>query len=171
MNEVTFSMWGGLRSGRGDAEAFTYYRHVDASGRQWFVADAPDAGDRVYVATDDEAGFGGSIIDFTLTSGEVVKVKGPYLTNPDGLFLMTGVDVRDKCRTQGVVALEEREFTVGGPATYSGVIHYDETPVIGAHDRIMKIAQKASAELGKPVYMAVKGASGGHGRYVRPPAN
>lgn len=167
---VTFSMWGGLpRSGRADATAYTYHRHIDPAGRQWFVADAPDAGDHVYVADRDGGGFCGDVFDFLLTTGESVHAKGPWLSNPEALFTMTGVDVRDKCMMQGVVALEEETTRGFGPAFYKGVLHWDEKPVIGHCDRIDRLAEEWAVKLGKPVYAAWRRPSGGSARYVRPP--
>ena len=164
---VTFSLWGGLRSDHAPAESYRYHRYYDAAGRQWFVADAPDAGDRICVSHVD-ADFDVDLVTLTLTTDETVTVRGFWTSNPDALFDMTGVDVRDKCKTMGVVALGEEDFRVGVPATYTGVIHHDEVPVLGTHDRVLQIAQKAATKLGKPVYAAWKGASGGQGRYVYP---
>ena len=86
------------------AEQNVYWLHVGKNGHRWLVADRPDCGSYVYVeGGPDSDGFGGRTLRFELVTGEVLELKGPWHSNSEALFAATGVDVRDKHLTFGVV--------------------------------------------------------------------
>jgi hypothetical protein len=64
------------------------------SGKRWFIAIQPNEGDNVYCEGGPGSdGFGGREIAFTLDSGEVVKVIGPWHSNSGALLADTGYDL------------------------------------------------------------------------------
>ena len=117
-----------------EAEERTYDKHIDRDGRIWLVARQDNAGDNIYCEGSGE-GFGGRLITFKLANGGSIALKGPWHTNSQALYMATGVDVRDKHTSWGVIAASREGDT------YRGVIHLDREWVVGHHDRIERLAK------------------------------
>ncbi len=149
--------------GSAEAEKHRYHIHVDKSGKRWLVADQPDCASNVYVEGGPNSnGFGGRELSFTLVDGSILKLKGPWHTNADSLFQATGVDVRDKYLTYGVVA-EKREYRKkdgGMRATLISILHQDAKPVIGKFNRIQQIALGIAKKLNQTVQYYSESAGG-----------
>jgi len=83
-------------------------------------------------------GFGGASLNFTLEDGTIYAAKGPWKTL-DRLLADTGIDLRDKFLTRCVVGTE-RDYDHSkdkyyGQAVIRGVVHMEETPVLGKFER------------------------------------
>jgi hypothetical protein len=74
----------------------------------------------------------------------------------------TGYDATEKHQTQGIIS-KERIHGKGGYSAdlYKDVLHYDEKPVIGKHQRIEELAQQYANDLGIIVYYAYVSSGGG----------
>lgn len=95
-------------------------------------------------------GYGGRTLDFP-TKGGVVKIQGPWHSNTDALYERTGVDLRDKHRTTGVVAL--KRGTEGYETTLLDVVYVDpDGGVVGKFNRIQELAQQMSDESDKVLF-------------------
>lgn len=103
-------------------------------------------------------GYGGRTLDFPTRSG-VVKIQGPWHSNTDALYEKTGVDLRDKHRTKGVIALK-RQFD-GNDTILADVVWADpDEGTIGTFDRIDVLAQQMANGNNTPVYYYRKSSSG-----------
>lgn len=104
-------------------------------------------------------GYGGRVMNFPTKDG-VIKIQGPWHSNSDALFEATGIDLRDKHLTWGLIALKresERNSYV-----FKDVLHLDpDGGVLGRFERIDELAQKFANSLDKPVayYMRSHGGS------------
>ncbi len=140
------------------------YRRADGKdGRIWLYAVQENSGDNVYVWADDPKsdGFGGRMLTFSLEDGEELNLRAPWQSNTDALFRETGVDLRDKHRTFGVVSLDRG--STGSPrydTVMLGVIWRDEAPVVGAFDRVKLLAQKMADEMGRRLFYYARSQGG-----------
>ena len=167
MTRIVFGIHGGMDSnggynaGRTGATSLKYRVHHDGE-RRWLVADSEAPADNIYVEDlnpDSSEGFGGATLSFALVGGGVLKLRGPWHSNSEALFEATGIDIRDKHRTQGIVALKREHLQ--GRTEYEGILHIDMEPIIGLYDRIKQLAQRFANEHGEPVFYAFKSAGGG----------
>lgn len=128
-----------------EAESSIYSLHIGKTGYRWLLSTRDNCADEIYVEIPHVPGFGGADIEFTLIDLTSLVIKGPRHSNCDAFFLDTGIDVRDKCRTFGVIAEKfgkKPRFT--DPPLLLNVIHIDTQPQIGAFDRIGVLAQQLS---------------------------
>lgn len=143
--------------GSAEAEGNRYKLYVGRSGTIWLVGISEDQGNAVYVQGGPNSdGFGGRVLTFRLENGcDSISLKGPWHTNPSSLLSDTGIDVRDKFYTFGVVG-EGREY----PAI-TKLLWFDTEPVIGSFDRVKQKAQEIANERGQTVfyYMESRGGS------------
>ena len=151
-----------------EAESRKYFLYKSKKGRKWLVADQPNAGDNVYVeGGPNSEGFAGRTLTFPLVNGEEVSLQGPWHTTSNGLFAATGVDVRDKCLTFGVIS-HERKCNSAYETEMIDVIYQDEKPIIGTFDRVREIAQKIANKLGKAVFCYSESKGGSSCGQVKP---
>ena len=136
-----------MLSGRDIAEAAVYRRIDGKSGQVWLIAKQPNEADGVYVhnpKAKNSDGFGGATLEFKLEDGSIYRAKGPWKTGPDGLFVDTGYDIREKHATVVVIG-RARSYDYSRDKYYGqcviGDVLYEETePVIGKFDRVKDIA-------------------------------
>ena len=113
----------------------------------WLVADQPNSGDDIYVWDNlNTSGFGGRHIDFTLTNDTVITLKGPWHSNSISFFDDTGIDIRDKHLTFGVIS---RKFAND---EMIDVLHQDEDWTIGPFNRIPTLAKEMANNLREKLY-------------------
>lgn len=168
---IKFSIHGPMKCGSSEAESQTYHKYTGKSGKIWLVANQPNAADNVYVeGGKDSDGFAGRTLSFKLVDGCTLKLTGPWHSNADALFTDTGVDVRDKYLTQGIVALDRQyeDNDYHKPYIYSDVIHYDKSPVIGCFNRIETLAQEFANSTDKIVFYAFISSGGGSSGSLKP---
>lgn len=155
MTKVLFNSNQRMICGQSNAMSRKYHLYKGKSGNRWLVADQPNAGDNVYVeGSPNSDGFGGAILTFDLVLGGKLELKGPWHSNSDALFADTGIDVRNKFLTFGIVA-QKRENGPKGMLFnwyYDDIIHRDEEPTIGHYDRIERIANAWTKEHGKTCF-------------------
>ena len=145
----------------GQQEQAEHIFERSADGRWFWAVNTEEPGALIYYDPRDEhsQGFGGAVLTFKLTDGTEVKVKGPWHSNSSALYTSTGIDLRNKHKTWGLVALQ-REYrplpkNVSGNSSYYrfvDVLHLDTEPVVGAFNRIREIAQVAANEMDQPVF-------------------
>lgn len=160
---------GGMICGSYEAEIRTYQKLEDKSGRVWLVANQEDAASNVYVHNPKDhnsQGFAGRTLTFQLEDGSSYSAKGPWHTNADALFAATGLDIRDRHRTQ--VAVGHRYGK--GMLTLADVIYLEEAPVLGTFDRYKAVAQSFADQLDTPVYYLMRSFGGASGGPIKPTA-
>jgi hypothetical protein len=166
---VEFSIYQPMTSASGEAAKHRYILALGKDGKKWVYADAPNAADQVWVDGGPRSeGSGGRTLTFELSDGGTVDLQGPWKTGADGLLKATGIDIRDRYTTRGIVALERDKGNVYAPDTYRQIIHYDEAPVIGTFDRVRDVAQAAANTLGVRVQVGVISQGGGYGGWADP---
>lgn len=112
-------------------------------------------------------GYGGRNMDF-LTKDGVITIQGPWHGNADALFDATGIDIRDRFWTWGVIAMG-RSYS-NNQTIYKDVIYIDpDDGKIGLFDRVELIAKAKADELNKPVYCYRKSSGGSSEGPVLPP--
>jgi hypothetical protein len=152
-----------------EAEIRKYKLYLGKSGLRWLAAIQPNEADDIYVEGGPNSdGFAGRTLNFTLDSGEVVSLKGPWHTSAGSLFNDTGVDLRDKYLTFVVIGLGRASTDVGYRTIIKDVIYIDEKPTIGEYYRGTKIAMKLAKELNKPVMCYSKSTGGSSSCLVYP---
>ena len=137
-------------------------------GVKWFV---PTDGEpsEIYKSGFDKRGFGGRALTFTLLDDTEFSVIGPWNISADELYRHTNIDLRDKHRTMGIVALRSEAFKFGGMGNdYYDVLHLDFGPVVGTIDRIPNLAQDFANKHNITVVYQVVTAGGGQMGSKRP---
>jgi hypothetical protein len=148
-------------SGIGDAEdsCRKYFLYIEEGGRRWVVS-ATDENCAEYIYVDGgkgSQGFGGARLRFQLAPCGYVEFEGPWHSNSDSFFKATGIDVRDKYRTWGIVA-RRRTFVknenMGSTMPYilEDILHFDPMPVLGRFNRVRDIAQELADKLDETIY-------------------
>ncbi len=170
MEGVLFSIHQPMVSARGEIEEQRFKMIMGNKGRRWFVSCQPAEADNIYVeGGKNSQGMGGATCPFLLENGETVNIQGPWKTGADGLFSETGYDAREKYTSRGIVSLgKEYGEKWNEPDLYHDVLHCDTEPVIGAFDRIDKIAQEFANKLGKKIYVSVITSGGGSAGWKDP---
>ena len=151
----------GMKSGRVEQEKYVYNKAVGKRGTWYFPSNSDHPADNIYFRSyskDKSEGFAGRVLEFHLKNGEVDLVQGPWNSNAQSFLDDTGVDLRDKFRTFGVVAKGIRYD--GNDAILTDVLYIDDEPVIGEFDRIEKIAQNTANALGIKVRYYSESAGG-----------
>jgi len=146
-------------SGVHDANRRSYKKVIGKSGRIWLYAVQPNSADNIYVSASPNElqagyngfqGFGGQVLKFRLDDESFIELKAPWKSNADSLLEDTGVDLRDKFVTFGVVG-RDCSVTANGREIIRDIVYIDELITIGEFDRIEKIAQQIANELHKSV--------------------
>jgi len=163
VKSVMFNIHGPMISGIDEAQKRKYHKLIGNRGEIWLYADQPNSADNIYVnGGPGSQGFGGRTMTFELVDGTTIDLQGPWHANPHSMLAATGVDLRDKSLTRGIVALgRESGETFYSPDTYTEVLHYDEEAVVGSYDRIENLAKRFANTLGKTVFYAMKSSGGG----------
>lgn len=120
---------------------------IEKDGTHWFWPNEHDeSGAMVHMgsiyAGQRSEGYAGRTLDFTTKDG-VIKIQGPWHSNSDALYEKTGVDLRNKHRTMGVISLERG--SKGSETVLLKVVYMDpEEGMVGTFDRVQELAQKMS---------------------------
>lgn len=148
-----------------DDRASYVYRLIQGhSGNAWIVpSNCAWPAEDIHVDQHDphSQGYYGRTLTFPLEDGSTYAARGPWHSNPDSLFADTGVDIRDRHRTYGCVALNMR-YDKRGNGVYSNLIHVDREPVLGTFDRLDKIARREATKRYHPVAVCSISSGGGH---------
>jgi hypothetical protein len=99
----------------------------------------------------DSNGCGGRTLDFSMVDDTIVSLKGPWGSNADYLFEDTGVDLRLRYETQGVIALKS-EGKNWNEYVFTNIIYYEKDFCLGSYDRILDLAQEKANELKQTVH-------------------
>jgi len=164
---VKFSIYQGMKSGFAEQAALKYKKIVGKESI-WYVALQSNQADNIYVTSKSGPtkfgsfeGFGGATLLFELEDGTVDSVKGPWHSNSGALLADTGYDITKLTLTRGLVA-KKKEFTENWKEEeYSGILHYDEEPILGTYTRILDIAQDFANQLGQDIWYAMVSKGGG----------
>lgn len=144
-----------------------YHNTRSDRGTSWYwAADRDNAADYIYCRHEGNYhsnGFGGATMRFPLEGGSV-EVQGPWHSNAEALFAETGVDLRDKHHTRGVLGLCYAQ------TFYSAidVIYFDEDWVLGSYNRVDDLARELANKYNVPIYGWMAGQGGGHSIYKEP---
>jgi hypothetical protein len=137
-----------------DDRATYVYRLIQGkSGNTWIVpANCPWSAENIHVDQHDphSKGYGGRMLTFPLEDGTTYEAKGPWHTNPHALLDDTGVDIRDRHRTYGCVALDMK-YGKHGEGVYTKLIHVDREPILGTFDRLENMARAEADKRGHPI--------------------
>ena len=141
------------------------FRIVEGKDAIWLISTDENAGDFIYARKKDDAkseGFGGSTLEFLLEDGSMIKLQGPWHSNSVSLYHDTGIDLNDKHKTFGLVALNRKGNK------YKDILFIDSEPVIGIFDRIEQKAQEIANELNDTVLFYSKSQDGSHAGSMKP---
>jgi hypothetical protein len=95
-------------------------------------------------------GYAGRTMHFPTKEG-VIAIQGPWHSNSDALYKRTGVDLRDKHLTFGLVALQRTHR--GNDTVFKDVLYIDpQNGVIGRFKRIQDMAQAMADERDEVVF-------------------
>lgn len=134
------------------------FQKVNGRDGCWYIGKTQNSGDWIFFSSDPFQ-YGEtkpSPIKIT-TEGGVEEVSSLWRSSSEELFLDTGMDLRDKHLTFGVVS-EIRE--IGDlDIKMEEILHADESPVLGTIDRIDSIAQDLANGSGKTLFYIRKGVS------------
>ena len=173
-DEILFTISAPMKSAMCETKGKIYNKYESKVNKNiWYVADVENAADYIYcVVPHNRTGFCGGTIGFTLTDGTVEPQAGAWHSNSGDLFKETEIDIRDKCLTQGIVALERKSADSRDMflEKYSKIIHYDKEPVIGEYERIKKIAQDYADANNVTVAYAYRSNGGGSQGWQKPKA-
>lgn len=160
--EKRFNISQGMICGSAEAEKRTYKLLKGKSGKKWLIACQANEADNIYVEGEkDSDGFGGRVLNFLLKNGKTISLKGPWHSNSDSLFNDTGYDVRNKCFTQGIIALKIKESDYYKGTLYSDILFEDQKATLGKYNRIENKAQEFANKLNKKIHYAVISKGGG----------
>lgn len=163
-------------SAQGERAKITLWDYaVEADGTYWLWpaagTDEPGAmvhcGDDVRAGRPRSEGYGGACLTFPTRDGPVV-LQGPWHSNTDALFERTGVDLRDKHKTWGVIGLNRRHDRAYNTVVV-GVVHLDPPGgVVGRYDRIKTLAQQLADQFDRPMMCHMRSAGGGSEGFETP---
>jgi hypothetical protein len=161
--------------GSAEAENHIYKKIVDDNGCVWlYPVNNDHPGDNVYFHDPKDLksqGFAGRVICFPLEDGTFYHAKGPWHSNSQSMKNHTNIDITDKHKTFGLVALkkdhkDKDNYSLFG--TFDDIIYQDDQPQIGEYSRIQKLAQSLANELGIDVYYYTESLGGGSSGPVHP---
>ena len=152
-------------SGQAEQASVELWNYViDPEGTHWFwPAKHAEPGAMVHcgspvIAGKRSNGYGGATLKFNTPDG-VIPIQGPWHSNTDALFEKTGIDLRDKHLTYGVIGTG-REHP-NHRTVITGVVHADpEGGVLGHFDRITAKAQELADEHQQPFYYYTRSRGG-----------
>ncbi|MCK9273424.1 hypothetical protein M0P65_07855 [Candidatus Gracilibacteria bacterium] len=162
--DKVFSIHQPMKSGFAEVETKTYKMLIGKSGKRWLISTNHNSADNIYVEGGPNSdGFGGATLHFTLESGEVISLKGPWHSNSDSLLDDTGYDATDQHLTQGIISLNTKHNYENdwNKVLYIDVLHYDEQPVIGRFSRIKEMANEFAKKFKSNIYYAEISNGGG----------
>jgi hypothetical protein len=164
----------GMVSGVGQQQDILLWDYVQESDGTYWLWPAEHlepgsmvhCGDVVRAGRKRSEGYGGRTMQFPTKDG-VVELQGPWHSNTDALYERTGVDLRNKHWTWGVVGLE-RDYS-GRQEIYRDILYEDPpTGLVGDFDRVEHIAQHLANELGITVYCYRQSRGGSSSGSVHP---
>ena len=161
-----------------DGKELIYKHIVGKSGKTWaYPVSVENCADHVYVSASPQeltkgyrgfVGFGGAVLEFPLLDGRVLRLKGPWHANPDGLFEDTGVDIRAKHYTRLILAKDTGSKNVYELPTYKDVVYVEKEPVLGEFTRAIKIAQDFANRLNTSLYYFIQSKGGSNCGFIEP---
>jgi hypothetical protein len=118
------------------------YEKYQGKKYTWYVPNFPNCADGIHVDMHNPRsdGYGGATLKFTLVSGEVDSVKGPWHSNADALLADTGIDITKKYITFVVVS-KERDQDERYRTIMKDVVYIDLYAEIGDFDRWKECAK------------------------------
>ncbi len=141
------------------------YRKVECDSGIYIYPDIENAADGIHFRSHSKTlshGYGGRKISFDLIDGTIINLQGPWHTNPYALFNDTGIDLRDKHYTFGMIGTKWVNLD-----KITDLIYTDNEWKLGRMDRIDKIAQELLNQYGE-LYYYVESMGGTRTKHVRP---
>lgn len=140
-------------SGQAEAAAHIYNIHIGKSGRIWLVSTERDCASNIYVQGGPKSdGFGGAMLEFILANGvDKIKLKGPWHSNADSFLSDTGIDVRNRHLTFGVIG-KGRDWK-DGRSIIKDLVYFDTEPTLGTFNRISNKAEKMAKVMNQQLYV------------------
>jgi hypothetical protein len=155
-----------------------YTKVVDKGGRAWlYPVDVPNPADHIHVTNSsnwDEAGegYGGSTLTFVLEDGELFKLRGGWHSNSSSFFSATGVDIRDKHYTRGVIALNwEHHVNPNNYKRYergTGVKLFEDGWTVSEYSRVKDFALELGEKLKCKLYYYEQSFGGSSSGWIIP---
>jgi hypothetical protein len=134
-----------VRFGRDEVNKRTF-KKVETDAKIWYIPIQENPADdlHVFIKTENTQlggfrGYGGATLNFLLEDDTIDAVQGPWHSNPDSLLADTGIDLKDKSLTFGVIARER--IYEGNDTILNDVLYKDAEWVVGKYTRIKELAQ------------------------------
>jgi hypothetical protein len=143
-----------------------YDEVIGKSGSRWLIpSNIPNKADHIHVeGGEGSQGYGGSEVNFTLSDGSTLALKGPWHANPKALFNDTGLDISH---------LHHGKLTIG--EEWEGdkpikVVYQDEDWVLGGFiwEEGKRIAQEICNERQEELVYLCVSSGGSCGGSVKP---
>lgn len=139
------------------------YNHLEINGTHWlWAANVPNPGDYIYcrgTGLERSRGFGGSTLTFKLVDGKTLSLQGPWHSNSKAMFRETGIDIRDKHYTFGVIS-RDYDYNKGNGGIMKDVLYQDNDWKISEYSRIQDMAKEWAQKLGRDVAYYQSGLGG-----------
>lgn len=129
-------------------DGYAYFYPVNEDGTPAF-----DAASYILVTASNDwerpgNGFGGSTLNLVLNNGDTFQLRGGWHTNADHLYVHTGVDIRNRYATRGVLATT---FVKDPPLTLGGIFRNETEWIEGTYERVNDLAQALALTISYPV--------------------
>lgn len=133
-----------------------YNIHIGKDKRIWLVTTDQDPDHIIVQGGPGSQGYGGADLVFTLANGvDKITLHGPWHSNPYSLFEQTGIDLRTKIISWGVIGrgLQFRAAnSYSSDSVITDLVYFDKAPTQGVYDRIQNLAKEMSDAEGIPLY-------------------
>jgi len=152
-------------SAQGEDVQPKYNIHIGKDKRIWLVTTDQDPDHIIVQGGPGSQGYGGADLVFTLANGvDKITLHGPWHSNTDSLFKQTGIDLRAKIVTWGVIG-RGREFrpanAYSSDSVITDLVYFDKEPMPGVYNRIQNLAKEMSDAEGIPLYYHMCSYGGG----------
>lgn len=128
-----------MRSAHSYVTDAIWKKHIGKSGKIWLTLANGSADMMLVEGGPNSRGFGGATLQCKLEDGTIQELTGPWSSNTESLFADTGIDLRNKIITWGVIG-RWRDFPrttrIDHRNIIGGLIEFDSEPTAGIFERI-----------------------------------
>jgi len=152
-----------------ETKEIPYYHMIEHGNQIWLYGEIENAGDHVFFKdkrSTKSDGFGGATLTFPLEDGSMMRLQGPWHSNPDSMKAQTGVDLTKRHLTFSIIARQRLHSRRG--EVYNEILGGDDWPVVDEFDFGEKRAKALANNLGEPVGLCTYSVGGSRMGMVKP---